>query len=78
MIDLILKDPTVDVEAPVPKVQKKVYKVYNCAVCTYLNENPGPECTVCTAPAPEDALVPTEPVKSEKTMADEFKAAAEL
>lgn len=79
LIDLILKDPTVDAQASVQNkvVAKKIYNVYNCSVCTFLNDKPGPECSVCTAPAPESALIPVEPVKSEQAMADELKAAAE-
>ena len=46
------------VAAQVPAPKK--YKPYDCAACTFRNENnPGPTCEVCMSAAPESALIDT-------------------
>ena len=45
-------------EKPVEVPAAVKYKSYACTVCTFTNfENPGPVCSVCTAKAPDSAIV---------------------
>lgn len=42
-----------------PKVVEKVvveYNVYNCAMCTFLNDPPSAKCQICDAEAPASAI----------------------